>query len=95
MPQLYTKNNGTVRGKKRYCPDPKHFLFNVDTLWYTYDADNYDAVMQEGLMQRLIDGKSISENGEDTDYIQLLLGRYEYPVTFSIESSGQAPIYAF
>jgi hypothetical protein len=95
MPELYTKSNGTYRGKKQFKPDPTRFLFNVDTLWYTYDADNYDEVMQDGLIQRLIDGKSVSEDGEGTDYIQLEIGRYEYPVTFSIESHGQAPIYAF
>lgn len=95
MPELYTKPNGSLRGRKLFAPDPKRFLFNVDTLWYTYDADNYDEVMQDGLMQRLIDGKSVSEDGEGTDYIQLEIGRYEYPVTFSIESHGQAPIYAF
>jgi hypothetical protein len=95
MPELYTKSAGSDRGKKKFKPDPSHFLFNVDTLWYTYDADNYDEVMQGGLMQRLIDGKSVAEDGEGTDYIQLEIGRYEYPVTFAIGDKGQKPVYAF
>lgn len=95
MPEQYTKSNGTVRGKKRFMPDSKRCVFNVDTLWYTYDADNYDEVMQAGFLDKLIDGKSVAEEGEGTDYVQVQTSRYEYPVTFSVESSGQAPIYAF
>ncbi|MMZ55304.1 hypothetical protein D1872_171500 [compost metagenome] len=96
MPDMYTLKWGAGRnGKKRYKPDPERFIFNVDTLWYTYDSDNYDEVMQSGLMSRLVNGKSVAEDGEGTDYIEVKLHRYEYPVTFSIESGGQAPIYAF
>lgn len=29
------------------------------------------------------------------DYIQVKLDRYEYPITFEIQSNGQAPTYAF
>ena len=95
MPEMYTKNNGSNRGKKRFCPDPNRFLFNVDTLWYTYDADNFDDVMQDWLSERLQNGKEVAEEGEGTDYIQVDIERYDYPVTFSVEAHGQAPIYAF
>lgn len=95
MPEQYTKSNGSYRGKKRFMPDSKRCVFNVDTLWYTYDADNYDEIMQAGLHDKLVDGKSVAEDGDGVDYIQVQTSRYEYPVTFSIESSGQAPIYAY
>lgn len=96
MPQMYTKRNGTDRkGKKLFKPDPKRFLFNIDTLWYTYDAWNYDEVMQDGLQDRLMTGKMLAEDGEGKEYIELPLSRYEYPATFEIAASGQAPIYAY
>ncbi|GAC41457.1 transcriptional regulator, partial [Paenibacillus popilliae ATCC 14706] len=46
MPQNYSKPKGSRRGQKQFKPDPEKFLYNVDTLWYTFDALNYDAVMQ-------------------------------------------------
>ncbi len=96
MPSNYTLKNGTVRGKKRFAPDPSKFLFNVDTLWYTYDALNYDEVMNAGLLDRLEKGKIIADNVQGyLEYIQVQLDRYEYPVTLEIQASGQAPLYAF
>lgn len=95
MPELYTKTNGTVRGKKQYRPDPKRFIWNIDTMWYTYDADNYDSVMSDGFMQRLEEGKSHADETGRRQYVQVELERYAYPVTFEIEPGGQAPIYAF
>lgn len=95
MPALYTKPAGTMRGKKIYKPDPSRFLFNVDTLWYTYDASNYDEVMQSGLAEKLQNGKEVAEDTGHLDYIQVELDRYDYPVTFEIQARGQAPIYAW
>jgi hypothetical protein len=96
MPQMYSLKWGKDRnGKQKFQPDPKRFLFNVDTLWYTYDASNYDEIMKEGLADRLIHGKEVAEETGELDYIQVLLDRYDYPVTFEIQSSGQRPIYAY
>ncbi|GAC43081.1 hypothetical protein PPOP_2448, partial [Paenibacillus popilliae ATCC 14706] len=63
--------------------------------WYTFDALNYDAVMQQGLLDKLQTGKMLAEEGTYMDYVQVDLERYEYPVTFEIQASGQAPVYAF
>jgi hypothetical protein len=90
--------NGTNRGKKKFTVDPNKFLYNVDTLWYTFDALNYDAVMQQGLLDKLQAGKMLAEEGTYStamDYVQVDLERYDYPVTFEIQASGQAPVYAF
>lgn len=96
MPLNYTKSNGTVRGKKRYKPDPSKFLFNVDTLWFTYDALNYDEIMDTGFSSKLELGKVFAENDVGfKDYVQVKLERYDYPVTFEIEAHGQAPIYSY
>nr|WP_176451863.1 replication initiation protein [Paenibacillus popilliae]BAQ95616.1 replication initiation protein [Paenibacillus popilliae ATCC 14706] len=95
MPQNYSKPKGSRRGQKQFKPDPEKFLYNVDTLWYTFDALNYDAVMQQGLLDKLQTGKMLAEEGSYMDYVQMDLERYDYPVTFEIQASGQAPVYAF
>lgn len=96
MPQNYSLAKGSSRGKKLFQPDPKKFIFNVDTLWYTYDALNYDEVMADGLLSKLETGKAFAESEmEKLAYIQVKLDRYDYPVTFEIMPMGQPPLYAF
>lgn len=94
MPASYTKKAGSSGGKAKYAPDPGRFVFNVDTLWYTYDAWNYDEVMASGLMQTLLEGKELAEEG-NPEFTQVKLDAYEYPATFQIEAGGQRPIYAY
>lgn len=105
MPPLYTllssKKKLIRKGSKVLRdsvlePDPNKFLFNIDTLWYTYDACNYDKVMEQGLQNKLELGKSVAESDSAySDYIQVNLPRYEYPVTFEIQANGQAPLYRY
>jgi hypothetical protein len=105
VPQNYTRAHGSVRGKKRFIPDSSHFLFNVDTLWYTFDADNYDGVMgdmlnpdeakRHGLAETLERGKTVAEGTTSKDYIQVKLERYENPFILEIHAGGQAPVYAY
>lgn len=92
-------------GKKRFKPDPKRLLFNVDTLWYTFDAENYDGVMgdmlnpneakRHGLSERLERGKAVAGDRKVKDHIQVKLERYENPFIFEIHAGGQAPVYAY
>jgi hypothetical protein len=105
MGQNYTKSRGSRRGRKQYQPDPKRLLFNVDTLWYTFDAENYDGVMgdmlnpdeakRHGLSERLERGKAVAEGVTLKDYIQVKLERYENPFIFEIQAGGQAPVYGY
>jgi len=105
MGQNYTKSKGSRRGEKLYQPDPKRFLYNVDTLWYTYDAENFEAVMGDilssnqdqhnKLSEKLEKGKIKASNSKLKDYIQVKLKRYENPIIFEIQTFGQAPVYAY
>ncbi|MET3212235.1 UNVERIFIED_CONTAM: hypothetical protein ABIC26_005257 [Paenibacillus sp. PvR008] len=95
MPAAYTKKAGSTRGKRKFVPDPKRFVFNIDTLWYTYDAENYDEVMQDGLFNTLQVGRDVAEDGGLPDPIRVQLNRYETPAFFNIEPNGQRPIYYY
>ncbi|MMZ55494.1 hypothetical protein D1872_173480 [compost metagenome] len=95
MPAAYTKKAGSTRGKRKFVPDPKRFVFNIDTLWYTYDAENYDEVMQDGLFNTLQVGRDLAEDGGLPDPIRVQLNRYETPAFFNIEPNGQRPIYYY
>lgn len=95
MPAAYTKKAGSTRGKRKFVPDPKRFVFNIDTLWYTYDAENYDEVMQDGLFNTLQVGRDLAEDGGLPDPIHVQLNRYETPAFFNIEPNGQRPIYYY
>jgi hypothetical protein len=95
MPSSYTKKAGSDRGKKKFAPDPSRFVFNIDTLWYTYDAENYDEVMQDGLFNTLQVGRDLAEDGGLPDPIRVQLNRYETPAFFNIEPNGQRPIYYY
>lgn len=96
MPQNYTKLKGTEKGIQRFSPDPKKMLFNIDTLWYTYDALNYDEVMSDGFLNKLETGKKFAEEGFDKlAYVLVKLDRYAYPMIFEIQPKGQAPHYSF
>jgi len=95
LPQNYTNSGGSVNGKRTLRPSQKRFLFNVDTLWYTFDAENYGSVMSDGLLERLKEGKLIAEERKTKNYLTVRLKRYENPITFEIQAYGQAPIYAF
>lgn len=93
MPQRYTKPKGKDRkGEQRFAPDPNKYLFNIDTLHYTIEIRNYDAIMDAGLRQRLEDGLSHyydSEEGELLNTIEVPLQGYENPVVFEIMSGSR------
>lgn len=94
MPPSYTKSKGSRRGQPLYTPDADKMLFNVDTFWYTVDVENYDAVMDDWLRERLNAGRNALEDGEDLEFIEIVLEDYENPLLFEI-GKGQKPVYAY
>lgn len=95
MPPSFTKPRGKDRhGNPRYTVDPFKFIFQVDTFWYTIDIDNYDEVMENGLLERLREGRERTGDGEVSQYIDIQLSRYENPLLFEI-GGGQTPKYAY
>jgi len=94
LPAKYTKPNGSSRGKALFAPDPEKYLFNVDTLWYTVEIPNFDSVMDEGLRERLVRGRSTSDDSMELETIELKLDGYDNPIAFEI-LPGQRPMYQF
>jgi hypothetical protein len=94
MPSNYTKPNGKKNGKTMYKPDPNRFIFNVDTLWFTIDIDNYDEVMDSGLKQVLMEGRESLADGDEPHVIEIDLRGYENNLLFEI-GGGQKPVYAY
>lgn len=87
MPANYTKKNGSNAGRR---VDPKRFLFNVDTLYYSALASNYDEVMADGLMNNLQMGREQAEKFENEKHIiSINLPRYENPLSFEILGKGK------
>jgi hypothetical protein len=76
--------------------NPNSFLFNVDTLYYTVDCDNYDEVLQDtGLLENLLEGIDYMYDHEDEHKtIDIKLPIYDNPIEFKI-MTGQRPFYQF
>ena len=88
LPQRYTLRDGKNRkGEQKFRPDPKKYLFNIDTLYYTIEIKNYDAVMDAGLRDLLEEGRNVyyeSAEGDPLNTVELKLPGYENPVLFEI-----------
>ncbi|WP_144495984.1 hypothetical protein [Bacillus pumilus] len=85
MPANYTLMNGSSKKV-----DPQRFLFNVDTLYYSALASNYDEVMQDGLMMNLQLGREQAEKFENEKHvIEIKLPRYQNPLSFEVLGKGK------
>lgn len=94
MPSCYTRKKGlSSTGKQRYEPDPKRYLFNIDTFWFNIDADNYDDVMRDWLLDRLASGRQSLDDGESR-FISVKLPTYDNELIFEI-GFGQYPLYQY
>ncbi len=95
MPPTYSKKCGvTPKGTQRFKPDPKKYLYNVDTLWLNVGAAHYDTVMDYALRDILISGReSRNDDGENTA-IEVELEGYENPVLFEVHG-GNPPLYQY
>jgi uncharacterized protein YoxC len=88
LPQNYTLSNG----KKSTVPDPKRFLFNVDTLYFTVNVEDYNYTMNTGmrLLETLEQGHEYALRNEGlNDVVSLKLPRYEEKIEFKIMSFGK------
>lgn len=95
MPASYTKKDGKDRnGNQRFKPDPKKFLFNIDTFWYNIDASNYDEVMDSGFREFLRSGREYYMDTDEHLAIEVSLPGYENPVVFEVYP-GQPPLYQY
>lgn len=95
MPPTYSKKCGvTPKGTQRFKPDPKKYLYNIDTLWLNVGASHYDTVMDYALRDILISGReSRNDDGENTA-IEVELEDYENPVLFEVHG-GNPPLYQY
>jgi hypothetical protein len=84
MPKNYTKKNGSS-----FKPDPKKFLFNVDTLYFSASAVNYEYVLSSGLRDLLERGKEQAGKFKDPLTIELELPNYENPIVFEVQATGK------
>lgn len=95
MPSAYTKKNGTYRGKQKFIPDPKKYLYNIDTLWLNVDSYYYDDVMSYGLRDLLEEGRnSYTDDGDIESVIECKIDGYENPVVFQV-MGGNPPLYQY
>lgn len=95
MPSKYTKKNGTRNGVQRYIPDLKHYLYNIDTLWLNVGSHWYDDVMDFGLRDTLIAGRSARQDDGDIEtVVECKLEGYENPIRFEV-MSGNPPLYQY
>ncbi|MEK4815196.1 replication initiation protein [Bacillus sp. FSL L8-0287] len=95
MPISYTKPKGHDRnGNPRFEPDPKKYLYNVDTFWFNVGADNYQDVLNNGLRDLLIEGRNYIMDTDEPMYIEVHLDYYENPLVFEI-LPGQPPLYQY
>jgi hypothetical protein len=95
MPSDYTKPNGVYNGKQKTVVDPTKFLFNIDTLYFTIDAPNYNQVMDQGFLEQLEQGRDQyfeAETENDFSEIHVIVPDYEHPISFQI-LIGQRPHY--
>jgi hypothetical protein len=89
MPQNYTKKKGD-----RCFADPKKYLFNIDTLWLNIDSFHYDEIMDLGLRDLLIEGRThMSDHGECLP-IPIQLEGYDNDVIFEV-MGAQPPQYQY
>lgn len=95
MPSNYTKKNGyTSAGVQRFRPDPKKYLYNIDTLWLNVGAAHYDMVMDYALRDLLVEGRTARDDDNDNLGIEVEIEGYENPVLFEIHG-GQKPLYQY
>ena len=72
MPISYTKPKGHDRnGNPRFEPDPKKYLYNVDTFWFNVGADNYQDVLNNGLRDLLIEGRNYIMDTDEPMWYEL------------------------
>lgn len=95
VPKSYTKPNGkSTSGTVQYKPDPKKYLYNIDTLYLNADCVNYEQVMEGGLLSRLIHGREYLLDTNENQFIELDIVGYDNPLIFKI-SHGDPPLYQF
>jgi len=96
LPQLYSKPHGkSSNGSQRFKPDPKKYLYNIDTFWYNCRSHFYQEIMDSGLRQKLIAGRSLTdEEGFDRDIISLKIPNYPNEIEFKI-MGGNLPAYSY
>lgn len=96
MPSNYTRKNGKGRdGEQRYKPDPKKYLYNIDTFWYNCRSHFYQEIMDGGLRDKLISGRSyVTDEGFDSEIIKLKIPNYENEIQFKI-MGGNPPAYSY
>jgi hypothetical protein len=89
VPQSYTKKKGS-----RLVPDPKKFLYNIDTFWFNIDAENYEEVMDSGFREFLRSAREYYMDTDERKTIEVDLPGYENPVIFEVYP-GQPPLYQY
>jgi hypothetical protein len=96
LPANYNKPNGSYKGKPKFQLNKNSFLFNVDTLYYTIDCDNYDeCLLDTDLLEQLLDGIDFMYDHEDEHKtIDIKLPGYKNAIEFKI-MNGQRPFYQF
>lgn len=88
MPQNYTLYKGG-----RYRPDPNRFLYNVDTLWYNIEAENYEDNFYE-LEPYLLEGRQSFNDNEDLKTLDIIIPPNDGYTSFEIQG-GQPPAYSY
>lgn len=95
MPSLYSKPNGyTSAGTKRFKPDSKKYLYNIDTFYYNCRSHYYGQVMDKGLREKLIEGRSFSADNNNNMTLEIKIPTYENPLIFKI-MPGNPPAYQY
>lgn len=96
MPTNYTKKNGKRRdGSQKFLPDPKKYLYNIDTFWFNCRSYYYQEVMDDGLRDKLIKGRSsVLDEGFENEKIELKIPNYENKIEFKI-MGGNPPAYSY
>lgn len=89
MPQNYTKKKGSY-----YKPDPKKYLYNIDTIWLNIDSFYYDEIMESGLRDLLIEGREyLSDFGAALE-LPVTIEGYPEPILFDV-LGAQPPQYQY
>lgn len=96
MPVNYTKKNGKRSdGEQRFIPDPKKYLYNIDTFWFNCRSYYYQEVMDTGLRDKLVAGRhAVMDEGFENDVIELKIPNYENPIKFKV-MGGNPPAYSY
>lgn len=96
MPPSYSKKKGfTSAGTQRFQPDPKKYLYNIDTLWLNVDSYHYDAIMDYELRELLIEGRTArQDDGDDEYFVECIVEGYENPILFEV-MGGNPPLYQY